>query len=262
MERFPAVFVSHGAPLLAIQDGPAHRFLEELGPRLGRPRAILCVTAHWDTPDPAVGTAAAPETVHDFGGFPEPLYRITYPAPGAPDMGREALRLLQAAGMPAREDDRRGLDHGSWIPLLLMYPAADVPVAQLAVQPQRDPAHHYRLGEALRPLREHGVLILGSGTFTHNLAAAFRVMRQQGPQAELPFTAPFVDWIAERVAGRATADLLAYRTAAPEAQENHPTDEHFLPFFVALGAGTPGVAGERLHHSTDFTMAMDAYAFG
>lgn len=137
-------------------------------------------------------------------------------------------------------------------------PAADVPLAQLSIQPERDPAHHWRIGRALRALREEGVLIVGSGTFTHNLAAAFRVMRQGG-EGELPFTAAFVDWFAERVAAGATADLLAYRDRAPLARENHPTDEHFS-FFVALGAGTEGKAGERLHHSTDFGIAMDAYA--
>jgi len=261
MQRFPAVFVSHGAPLLAIRDVPAHRFLRVLGQRLGRPHAILVATAHWDTIEPALGTAAAPETVHDFGGFPQQLYEIAYPAPGASEVGREAVRLLNAAGFPAAEDSRRGLDHGTWLPLLLMYPDADVPVAQLSVQPARDPAHHFRVGEALRPLRDAGVLIVGSGTFTHNLAAAFRAMRRGG-EAELPFTEAFVDWIADRVAANATDDLLAYRTRAPHARENHPTDEHFLPFFVALGAGSPGIAGERLHHSADFAMAMDAYAFG
>ena len=260
MPPFPALFVSHGAPLLAIRDVPARRFLGALGQQLGRPRAILVASAHWCTAEPMLGTAEAPETVHDFGGFPDELYALSYPAPGAPEIARHAARLLQQAGLAATEDPRRGLDHGAWIPLMLMYPAADVPLAQLSIQPKRDPGHHWRIGQALRPLREEGVLIVGSGTFTHNLAAAFRVMRQGG-EAELPFTAPFVDWFAGRVAAGSTADLLAYRERAPRARENHPTDEHFLPFFVALGAGTDGQTGGRLHHSIDFGMAMDAYAF-
>lgn len=260
-QPFPALFVSHGAPLLAIRDVPARRFLVALGERLGRPRAILVASAHWCTAEPMLGTSAVPNTVHDFGGFPDELYALSYPAPGAPEIARQAARLLDEAGLATSEDPRRGLDHGAWIPLMLMYPAADVPVAPLSIQAERDPAHHWRIGRALRPLREEGVLIVGSGTFTHNLAAAFRVMRQGG-EGELPFTPAFVDWFAERVTAGAVADLLAYRERAPHARENHPTDEHFLPFFVALGAGTDGQAGERLHHSTDFGMAMDAYAFG
>ena len=259
MDRFPAVFISHGAPLIAIRDAPARRFLSALGQQLGKPKAILLATAHWCTADPMLGTATAPETVHDFGGFPDELYRLRYPAPGAPEMAAKAAGLLRNAGFGAGEDAKRGLDHGTWIPLLLMYPDASVPVAQLSVQPEQDPAHHYRIGQALRPLRGDGVLIIGSGTFTHNLSAAFRAMRQAG--AELPFTDAFVDWIAGRVAAGGIEDLLDYRARAPHARENHPTDEHFLPFFVGLGAGSPGEAGERLHHSTDFAMAMDAYAF-
>jgi 4,5-DOPA dioxygenase extradiol len=258
--RFPALFVSHGAPLLAIRDVPARRFLRELGARLGRPRAVLVATAHWDTAEPMLGAAPAPATIYDFHGFPEALYRLRYPAPGAPEFARRAAGLLGAAGIAAGEDRERGFDHGTWIPLLLMYPEADVPVVQLSIQPHHDPAHHFRVGRALRPLRDDDVLILGSGTFTHNLPAAFRAMRGD-EAAELPFTAPFADWIAGCVATGAADQLVAYRERAPYARENHPTDEHFLPFFVALGAGSEGEAGERLHHSTDFAMAMDAYAF-
>ncbi len=262
MDRFPALFVSHGSPMIAITPNPAHHFLRELGPRLGRPRAILVVTAHWTAPRVMVGTAAEPETIHDFGGFPPALYALRYPAPGAPEIARAAAARLRAAGFAVAEDAERGLDHGSWIPALLMYPKADIPIAQISVLPAADPAHHYRLGEALRPLREEGVLILGSGSFTHNLRAAFGLMRGGGAaETELPFTAPFLAWIGDKIAAGDVPALLAYREEAPHSAENHPTDEHFLPFFAALGAGSPGVIGERWHHSTDYGLAMDAYAF-
>jgi len=261
MTNLPALFVSHGAPLLAIEDTPAHRFLAGLAPRLGRPRAILVATAHWCTEAPLLGSAAKPETIHDFNGFPPALYALRYPAPGAPAIAAAAVAALAREGIMAGEDAARGLDHGSWVPLMLMYPEADIPVAQITIQPARDPAHHYRIGVALRGLREQGVLILGSGSFTHNLPAAFRAMRQPGAAGELPFTAPFVDWIGAQVQAGNTDSLLAYREQAPHAQDNHPTDEHFLPFFVALGAGTPGHVGERWHHGLEFSLAMDCYAF-
>jgi len=180
MDRFPALFVSHGSPMIAITPNPAHHFLRDLGPRLGRPRAILIATAHWATATPVLGTAARPETIHDFGGFPPALYALRYPAPGAPEVAREAGTRLRAAGLAVAEDAARGLDHGSWIPALLMYPDADIPIAQISIQPEADPAHHYQIGAALRPLREEGVLILGSGSFTHNLRAAFGLMRGVG----------------------------------------------------------------------------------
>ncbi len=262
MDRFPALFVSHGSPMIAITPNPAHHFLRALGPRLGRPRAILVATAHWATGTAKLGTAENPETIHDFGGFPPALYALHYPAPGAPEIARQAGAMLRAAGIAATEDPARGLDHGSWIPALLMYPSADIPIAQISIQPAADPAHHYRIGEALRPLRDEGVLILGSGSFTHNLRAAFGLMRGGGaPETELPQTAPFLSWVEEKVAAGDISALLACREQAPEMAQNHPTDEHFLPFFVALGAGTAGARGERWHHSTDYGLAMDAYAF-
>ena len=257
----PALFVSHGAPTLVLRDIPARRFLASLAATLPRPRAILAVTAHWCTEAPVLGSAEHPETIHDFGGFPDELYAMTYPAPGAPDIAARGLALLREAGIAARTDAARGLDHGTWIPARLLYPEADIPIAQLSVQPAQDPAHHYRVGAALRPLREAGVLVVASGTFTHNLRAAFQVMRSGHDDVELPFTAPFVDWIDAAVTASATEDLLAYRVRAPHARDNHPTDEHFLPFFVALGAGSEGHRGRRIHHSTDYGMAMDAYAF-
>jgi 4,5-DOPA dioxygenase extradiol len=259
MSRHPSLFVSHGSPMLAIEDSPAHRFLKEYGRELGRPAAILVVSAHWETERPTVATSARPGTVHDFSGFPPALYELTYPAPGAPELAGHAAALLEAAGFPADVDDTRGLDHGAWVPLLLMYPEADVPVTQLSLQTHLGPAHHFRIGEALRPLREAGVLVLGSGSLTHNLGE-FR--QHRGDRAPPPWVVEFADWIADKIACGSIDDLLDYRRRTPHAERNHPTDEHLLPLFFALGAAGPGAYGARVHTSNAYgVLAMDAYAF-
>jgi len=254
----PSVFVSHGSPMLAIRDDAAHRFLRSWGPTLGTPRAILVASAHWETAAPAVSVAERPETIHDFGPFAPELFRIRYPAPGAPGAARRTAALLRAAGFETSEEVR-GLDHGAWVPLGLMRPDADVPVFQLSIQPRLGPDHHFAVGRALRPLRDEGVMVLGSGSLTHNLGE-FR----RGADAEPPpgWVVAFADWVAAAVADRRTDDLLDYRRRAPFAVENHPTDEHLLPLFVALGAADEGSGGERAHASTsDRVLAMDAYAF-
>ncbi len=259
MTAFPTLFVSHGAPTLALDGSPAHRFLREYGERLGRPEAVLAVTAHWETPAPVLGAAHRPETVHDFFGFPEALYRLRYEAPGAPTLAENAARRLAEAGFEAALDARRGLDHGTWVPLLLLYPEADVPVAQISVQPFAGPAHHLALGRALAPLREEGVLILGSGAATHNLAA-FGGKRADAPPA--PWAAEFAEWLAETIAEGQIEALLDYRTRAPHAARNHPTEEHILPLYVALGAAGGNGCGRRIHASfAHGVLAMDVYAF-
>jgi 4,5-DOPA dioxygenase extradiol len=257
--RFPSVFVSHGAPTLAIEDHPASRFLRAFGPELGRPEAILVVSAHWETENPTLTTAARLETIYDFGGFAPELYAIRYAPPGAVEVGARARALLDAAGFATRSDPTRGLDHGSWVPLSLMYPPADIPVVQLSVQPRRDADHHLRLGQALQPLRDAGVLILASGNLTHNLREAFRSI----PGAPTPaWVTGFGEWVAAALADQRWDELLDYARRAPEAQRNHPTPEHFLPLLVACGAGTPGIAPRRVHASTTLgVLAMDAYTF-
>lgn len=259
MTPLPAVFVSHGSPMLAIEDQPARRFLAGLGGALPRPRAILAVSAHWLTAAPAVSAATQPETIHDFGGFPEALYRIQYPAPGAPELAARVAALLQAARLDCAQDPVRGLDHGAWVPLMLMYPQADIPVAQLAIQPRLDPAWHASLGAALKPLRDEGVLILGTGSMTHNLREVFNHAPDAPP---VGWAADFAAWFATSTAADDRTALLDYRARAPSAVRSHPTDEHLLPFYVALGAATPGVAGTRVHQSFQHgTLAMDAYTF-
>ncbi|WP_337995746.1 class III extradiol ring-cleavage dioxygenase [Oleispirillum naphthae] len=255
---FPALFVSHGAPTLAIADGPARRFLAGLGEHLGHPEAVAVVSAHWTTPAPAVGTAAQPKTIHDFGGFPEEMYRLRYPAPGAPQAAARATELLDAAGLPAVRDAARGLDHGAWVPLMLIYPQADVPVFQVSVQPRLGPAHAARLGAALAPLRQEGVMILASGSLTHNLGA----LDWGADGGAEPRAAAFADWIDSAIARNDRAALLDYRARAPFAAFHHPSEEHLLPLFAALAAAAPESAGRRIHTSATFgSLMMDAYEF-
>jgi len=259
MARFPSLFVSHGSPTLPLSALKARDFLASLGGELGRPEAILCISAHWETSVPAVSTAALPETIHDFYGFPSALYELRYPAPGAVALAGEARRRLKAAGFACAEDPSRGLDHGAWVPLLLMYPAADVPVTQLSLQLADGPAHHLALGRALAPLREEKVLILGSGGATHNLAELRREPQDAPP---LPHVAAFDDWLAAAAESGDEESLLDYQRQAPAARRVHPREEHFLPFFVALGAGGAHARGRRLHRSFSHgALSMAAFAF-
>ena len=258
-ERFPAVFVSHGAPTLPIEASPARDFLSGLGKTLGKPEAILVVSAHWENGEAAVSAAARPETIHDFFGFPEELYRMAYPAPGAPALASRVSKLLGAKGIVTHVHPTRGLDHGAWVPLLLMYPDADIPVTQLTVQPLLGTGHHFHLGEALRPLRNEGVLILGSGGTTHNLYEFGRHRRDAPPPA---WVTGFQEWLARTIESGNRDDFLNYRERGPDAARNHPSEEHFLPIFAAAGAGNPDVAGRRIHCSHTFgILAMDAYRF-
>jgi 4,5-DOPA dioxygenase extradiol len=250
--RLPTLFISHGSPMLALDTAnPAYEFLQTLGSSLPRPTAILVISAHWETGTPRITAAGHPDTIHDFYGFPEPLYGLHYPSNGNPTLAKQVARLLQPA---ADVDLTRGLDHGTWVPLRLMYPAADIPVLQLSLQTALGTAHHLHLGEALQPLREKGVLIIGSGGATHNLREYFQ------PRGGYESYADFSAWLHETLTGGDREALLDYRQRAPQAPRNHPTEEHFLPLFVALGAGGTNVA--RLHHSFDRSLCMDVYAFG
>ena len=257
---FPSIFVSHGAPSLLLEpEQPAYRFLRNFSAELGRPAAILVVSAHWETAAPTLTTAPRLETIHDFGGFDPALCAMRYTPPGAREVGVRAKELLASAGFDPRLDPQRGIDHGGWVPLALMYPEADVPVAQLSVQSRLGAAHHRRLGQALRPLREEGVLIVASGSLTHNLRAAFHWV--PGTSTPEPVTA-FSAWVADTLTGPHPEALLEYERQAPQARWNHPTPEHFLPLLVAWGAGTPGATPRRVHASVTLgVLAMDAYVF-
>lgn len=255
----PAVFVSHGAPSLPLEPGPTAGFLRDLGRSLGKPRGVVCISAHWERAQPQVTAAPHLETIHDFGGFPEELYAIRYPAPGDPALAGRVVATLEAAGVRCGQDAARGLDHGAWVPLMLIYPEADVPVVQLSVQTRLGPAHHLALGQALRPLRDDGILILGSGGATHNLGA-FGEYDVGAPPAG--YAAEFDAWLNESIESGREADLLDYRARAPHATRNHPTAEHFLPLFIPLGAATPGRAGRRIHAAFTYgVISMAAFAW-
>ncbi|MEZ5839433.1 MAG: class III extradiol ring-cleavage dioxygenase [Hyphomicrobiales bacterium] len=261
MAALPTLFVSHGSPDIALRATPAHEFLKGLAGTLPRPRAILVATAHFMTAMPAVSAPAEPETIYDFGGFPDPLYEMVYPARGDTELGREIAGRIAAAGFEAGFSDRRGLDHGTWIPLILAWPKADVPVLQLSVQPRLDAAHHLAVGRAIAGLREEGILVIGSGAMTHNLREAFAM----GPEADndaVAWVDDFADWIDARAEAGDVEALVDYRARAPHAARNHPTDEHLLPLHVALGAAGEGAKGTVLHRSRDYgALRMDAISF-
>jgi len=258
VNELPAVFVTHGAPTLPLDDTPARTFLASLGARLGKPDAILCISAHWESDTAVVSTTPEPRTIHDFFGFPPALYELGYPAPGAPAVAARAAGLLAAAGIPCAQDASRGLDHGAWTPLLLMYPDADVPTTQLTVLPAAGAAAHIAIGRALTPLRREGVLILASGSATHNLRE-FR--GQSAATPALDYVRAFDDWLVDAIESGDEPALVDYRARAPQARRNHPTEEHFLPLFVAVGAG--GLPGQTLHRGASYgILAMTAFAFG
>lgn len=257
----PALFLSHGSPLLAIDDSPAHRFLEGLGARLPRPAAIVVFSAHHDVAAGVEITGAEqPPTIHDFGGFPPALYAIRYAAPGHPELARRIATDLGAGFAGVRIDFERGFDHGAWVPLCLLFPAADVPVVQVSIDGGAAPAQHLRLGRALRALRNEGVLLVGSGGVTHNLTLYFRLGELASPP---DWVAEFNEWAAVMLAARRIEELERYRETAPYAVHNHPTPEHLLPMFAALGASFGDEPGVRIHASYDRgLLSLDAYAFG
>jgi 4,5-DOPA dioxygenase extradiol len=258
MAALPSVFISHGSPMHALQPGAAGEAWKALGRRLPRPRAILISSAHWETNLPMLTGNAKPETIHDFYNFPEPLYRLRYPAPGAPQVAQRAQALLKNAGFGASIDGCRGLDHGAWSPLLYAYPQADVPVVQISVQPALGPGHHLQLGKALRPLAEENILIVGSGHMTHNLRDWSR-----GAGRPEPYAREFAEWVKEKLEQRDYESLVDYRSRSPHGARAHPTDEHFLPLFFALGAAPEPVKPERIYDAIDSgVLAMDAYVFG
>lgn len=268
----PTLFLSHGSPLHAINSGRAGDAWAELGRTLLRPSAVLIASAHWETELPMLSTARQPETIHDFGGFPAALYKIRYPAPGAPDVAARAVQLLQSAGFAPTGNGCRGLDHGAWVPLLRLYPQADIPVVQISIQPSLDAAHHLRLGMALAPLLREGVLVIGSGHMTHNLREWMAGSRNRSEievadVAAESYVTEFREWVADALARGDRANLESWRELAPYALRAHPTPEHFIPLFVALGAAGLGSARnpprvERIDAGVEAgVLAMDAYTF-
>lgn len=260
MRKLPTLFLSHGSPMHAVNAGVAGEVWAAMAKQLPTPKAVLMVTAHWETNLPMLSGNAKPSMIYDFGGFPEALYKIRYAAAGAPDIAARAQQLLKEAGITAGIDGCRGFDHGTWVPLLKMYPDAEVPVVQLSVQPAMSPYHHYQVGRALAPMTKEGVLIVGSGHLTHNLRDW---MQSRGQPGRAAYAEQFQQWVYERLAAHDVDALTRYRQAAPEAARAHPTEEHFLPLFVALGAAGDEAKPERLFDGFEGNaLAMDVYRFG
>jgi 4,5-DOPA dioxygenase extradiol len=258
MSRLPSIFVSHGAPTFATEPGRAGPLLRETAQALPRPKAVLILSPHWITRDVEVSTATAPETIHDFGGFPDELYQIQYPAPGSPEVAARALELLRAAGWTARANPSRGLDHGAWVPVRHMYPDADVPVVQVSMPHTLDGESALALGRALAPLADESVLIVGSGSLTHNL---YEIRGGTATEAA-PDAVGFVDWARKAVREPDGSSLAHYLEAAPHARRAHPTPDHYLPLPFAYGAAPAAADVKVLDGGILYGMlAMESYVF-
>ncbi|RON32892.1 dioxygenase [Pseudomonas frederiksbergensis] len=254
---FPSLYISHGSPMLALEPGASGPALARLAAALPKPKAIVMVSAHWESIELLVSGNPQPETWHDFGGFPQALFEVQYPAPGNPQLAAEVVELLKADGLPARIDSQRPFDHGVWVPLSLMYPQADIPVVQVSLPTRGGPALQTRVGHTLASLREHGVLLIGSGSITHNLR---ELDWHAGPESVEPWARAFRDWMIEKLEANDEAALHDYRQQAPNAVRSHPSDEHLLPLYFARAAG-----GEFSIVHQGFTMGalgMDIYRFG
>lgn len=253
------LFVSHGAPMLALAPGLTGQMLASIASNIPRPPAILVVSAHWDTRVPTVSLARQPETIHDFAGFPPALYDMQYPAPGAPALAEQIVDLLTAQGLPVQTNTQHGLDHGAWVPLRLMYPDADIPVTQLSIQSRSSPQQQFALGQALQALHAQQVLILASGAITHNLSDLFTGNRDAEP---LVYVEAFANWMAERIQQQQWQSLLNYRVACPLGVRAHPSEDHLMPLFVAAGSvyDWPAACLQRFTPENTYgILAMDAY---
>jgi 4,5-DOPA dioxygenase extradiol len=258
MNLLPSLFISHGAPTFAIEPGLAGAQLRALGAALGKPKAVIVVSPHWMTRGIEISATHKPETVYDFGGFPRALYSLQYPAPGSPDLAARIQRQLLAQGFASKLDLRRGLDHGAWVPLMHLFPDADVPVLQVSLPIDADAANAFSLGQALAPLAQDGVLIIGSGSLTHNLYE-FRAGKTEAAAYAQEFSA----WVRQAVIDGDMARLALALQLAPHANRAHPTTEHFLPLLVAAGAAIQTnpitVLNGGIEHGV---LAMESYVFG
>jgi 4,5-DOPA dioxygenase extradiol len=272
MNTLPTLFLSHGSPMIALEPRAAGHFMQRLGPALdaafGRPKAIIVASGHTLTREPVLLAAPRHEAIYDFGGFDPRLNQMRYDAPGAPELAGRVAGLLKAAGLPVHRVEEGGLDHGIWTPLRYVYPDASVPVLPLGWPPNWTPKQLFELGQALAPLADEGVLIIGSGAMTHNLRRVFANGGRNFVDREVtPESLAFREWFAQKVAAGDWPALWNYRAQAPNAALMHPTDEHLLPFFIAAGAGAAtqaaAAAGQRVHDSFEFgDLGMDSYAFG
>lgn len=260
METF---YISHGSPTLSIDESLAARhFLKSFRDTVYglKPSSILIVSGHWETSVPTVNAVSGPsDTIYDFYGFPKEMYKLKYPAPGAPELAMRVKELLMASGFDHVDvDKKRGLDHGAWVPLMLMYPEADIPVCQLSLQTDKDATYHYNLGRALAPLKEEGVLVVGSGAATHNL----RTLRQSKDGSVASWALEFDTWLKDSLLSGRFEDVNHYQEKAPNAKVAHPWPDHFYPLHVAMGAAGENAKAELIHHSWDLqTLSYASYKF-
>ena len=265
-KRLPTYFISHGggpwpwmADQLAGAYGPLAASLQAMPGQLGvTPKAVLVISGHWEEPEFTVMASPRPPMVYDYYGFPPHTYQIHYPAPGAPELAERVQQLIQGAGFAARLDTKRGFDHGTFTPLAVIYPNADVPVLELSMRVGYDPQEHIALGRALAPLRDEGVLILGSGLSYHNL-------RQFGPAARAP-SAAFDQWLQQTLVASSPSERIARLldwAAAPGARLSHPQEDHLLPLMVAVGAASEE-PGRCVYHQDDFFggISVSSFMFG
>jgi 4,5-DOPA dioxygenase extradiol len=258
MTRMPTLFISHGAPTYALAPGVAGAQLAAIGASIPRPKAVLVVSPHWTTREVQVGVSHLPQTIHDFGGFDPALYEIRYPAAGHPETAVRVCELLRAAGWNATPEARRGLDHGAWVPMRHLYPAADVPVFQVSMPARLDAQSAYEMGRALSVLQDEGVLVIGSGSLTHNLYE-FRSANDSEPA----YASEFVRWVRDAVTAGDHDRLLNTLDSAPHSRRAHPTAEHLLPLFVAAGAAGPQSPVDVLDGGfTHGVLSMESYVFG
>lgn len=254
------LFVPHGSPMFALQPGAAGAAMAEVATHFSQIRAIVVISPHWETREPTVGTAVQLRTIHDFGGFDPRLFDIQYPATGCPEVAQAVVSALQSAGLPAHSDAQRGLDHGAWVPLRHMFPHAQVPIVPLSVQHHGGPQHAYRVGQALAPLAEQGILVLASGNITHSLQDWQRISMLGGGTPA--YVQQFADWIHAHVVAHDVDALLDYRQREATGRQAHPRDEHLLPLFTAIGAaGDSAQARPFFRGISDHVIAMDGYSF-
>lgn len=260
-QRMPALFLSHGSPMMAIEHSQTTEFFQQLGANLAKPKAIVIFSAHFDRRGPVVITGGHTlGTIHDFYGFPRPLYQIEYAAQGAPELADKAQKILTEAGIAAVVDHTQGLDHGAWIPMLYLFPNRDVPIIQVSINSTMDAMAHFEIGRWLRPLREEGVLFVGSGGISHNLREIFAPIPDPHRVAKVN---QFTDWVSEQLSLGHVDALLDYLNQGPHARFNHPTPDHYLPLPCVLGTRYEDEIGEVLHRAVDLEiLALDAYGFG
>lgn len=254
----PSFFIAHGAPSLAIEQHAYTEFLQKLAKSIPAPKAIVLFSAHWESPVQKISSAIHLETIYDFSGFSEKLYDIKYPAKGDLTLSLHIQRLFQEEGIRCELDDERGLDHGAWAPLHIMYPDAQIPVVALSVNPRLTAEEHYRIGAALGTLREEDVLILGSGGTVHNL----RRLDRNNPVPQV-WAVEFDEWLAEQLETWNLDALVRYDERAPNAREAVPTPEHFVPLLLALGTADTTRRAKLLHHSFQMgTLSLSCWMFG